>query len=228
MYLRVKPGKVEDVVAQIQASKGVRHAVTVVGDWDVLAAVHGPDLDEHRRRRAALHPPDRRRRADAHGAGRPGRRDGARRRRARRDRSRCTACPRRCFVRIRTTPDATTHIFEALAEMDDVAGRRADRRRGRHPRRGAGRVGRGGACRARADRRDPGRRVDEHPRRRPGSARATTTAARSRPGAEPRRVRPRSGGAPPRRAPLRRRRRRATRATRASARRAIPARSRPT
>ena len=44
VYLRVRPGKVEDVVVQLQATKDVRGAVAVVGDWDVLAAVHGPDL----------------------------------------------------------------------------------------------------------------------------------------------------------------------------------------
>jgi DNA-binding Lrp family transcriptional regulator len=44
VYLRVRPGKVEDVVVQLQAARGIRAAVMVVGDWDVLAAAHGPDL----------------------------------------------------------------------------------------------------------------------------------------------------------------------------------------
>ncbi len=44
VYLWVRPGRVEDVVVQLQATRGVRAAVTVVGDWDVLAATHGPDL----------------------------------------------------------------------------------------------------------------------------------------------------------------------------------------
>ena len=44
VYLRVQPGKVEDVVVQLQNARGVRAAVTVIGDWDVLVAVHGPDL----------------------------------------------------------------------------------------------------------------------------------------------------------------------------------------
>ncbi len=44
VYLRVQPGRVEDVVVQLQATKGIRAAVTVIGDWDVLAAAHGPDL----------------------------------------------------------------------------------------------------------------------------------------------------------------------------------------
>ena len=44
VYLRVQPGQVEEVVVQLQSARGVRAAVAVVGDWDVLAAVHGPDL----------------------------------------------------------------------------------------------------------------------------------------------------------------------------------------
>lgn len=44
VYLQVRPGMVEDVVVQLQNAKGVRAAVAVVGDWDVLVAAHGPDL----------------------------------------------------------------------------------------------------------------------------------------------------------------------------------------
>ena len=44
IYLRVRPGQVEDVVVQLQATKGIRAAVTVIGDWDILAAAHAPDL----------------------------------------------------------------------------------------------------------------------------------------------------------------------------------------
>ena len=44
VYLRVRPGKVEDVVVQLENVGGVRAAVAVVGAWDVLAAVQGPDL----------------------------------------------------------------------------------------------------------------------------------------------------------------------------------------
>jgi DNA-binding Lrp family transcriptional regulator len=44
VYLRVRPGMVEDVVVQLQNARGVRAAVAVVGDWDVVVAVHGPDL----------------------------------------------------------------------------------------------------------------------------------------------------------------------------------------
>ena len=44
VYLRVRPGKVEEVVVQLENVGGVRAAVPVVGAWDVLAAVQGPDL----------------------------------------------------------------------------------------------------------------------------------------------------------------------------------------
>ena len=44
VYLRVRPGKVEEVVVQLENVGGVRAAVAVVGAWDVLAAVQGPDL----------------------------------------------------------------------------------------------------------------------------------------------------------------------------------------
>jgi len=44
VYLRVRPGEVEDVVVQLENVGGVRAAVEVVGAWDVLAAVQGPDL----------------------------------------------------------------------------------------------------------------------------------------------------------------------------------------
>jgi DNA-binding Lrp family transcriptional regulator len=44
VYVRVTPGRVEDVVVRLQNANGVRAAVAVVGDWDVLVAAHGPDL----------------------------------------------------------------------------------------------------------------------------------------------------------------------------------------
>ena len=46
MYVRVRPGSVEDVVVRLQNAHGVRAAVAVVGDWDVLVAAHGADLLE--------------------------------------------------------------------------------------------------------------------------------------------------------------------------------------
>jgi DNA-binding Lrp family transcriptional regulator len=121
VYVRARPGKVEDVVTQMQAARGVRHAVTVIGDWDVIAAVHGPDLagiaaDVIR----YVHHIDGVERTlttpvvPAHVSGVAGGGFGL-------------AAPMHrsgdaCFVRVRTEPGATTHVFELLAEMDDVAG----------------------------------------------------------------------------------------------------------
>jgi DNA-binding Lrp family transcriptional regulator len=121
VYVRARPGHVEDVVAQLQAAKGVRHAVTVVGDWDVIAAVHGPDLvgiaadvirfvhriDGVERTLTAPVVP-------AHVTGVAGAGLGV------------TAPMQRpgdaCYVRIRTEAGRTSNVFEALAEMDEVAG----------------------------------------------------------------------------------------------------------
>lgn len=44
MYVRTRPGRTEDVVVQLKVTKGVRSAALVVGDWDAIAAAHGPDL----------------------------------------------------------------------------------------------------------------------------------------------------------------------------------------
>jgi DNA-binding Lrp family transcriptional regulator len=121
VFVRARPGRVEDVVTQIQAAKGVRYAVTVVGDWDVLAAVHGPDLTHialdvilfvHRIDgvEQTLTAPV----VPAHVTGVAGGGFGV------------TAPMHRagdaCYVRIAAEPDSMTPVFEALAEMDDVAG----------------------------------------------------------------------------------------------------------
>jgi DNA-binding Lrp family transcriptional regulator len=121
VFIRARPGRVEDVVTQVQASKGVRHAVTVIGDWDALAAVHGPDLTSialdvmH-----FLHQIDGVERTvtvpvvPAHVTGVAGGGLGV-------------AAPMHrageaCYVRIAAEPESTTRVFEALAEMDDVSG----------------------------------------------------------------------------------------------------------
>ena len=44
MYLRVAPGAVADVMTQLPSKNGVRRAVTVVGEWDIMALVEGSDL----------------------------------------------------------------------------------------------------------------------------------------------------------------------------------------
>ncbi len=44
VYLRVTPGKVPDVMNRLSTANGVRRAVTVIGEWDVMALVEGADL----------------------------------------------------------------------------------------------------------------------------------------------------------------------------------------
>lgn len=120
VYVRARPGKVEDVYTQIRAAKGVRHADIVVGDWDVLAAVYGADLPAialgvlryiHRidgvsqTMTTPVVPPDVIGLAGSGLVAVPMQRTGE-----------------ACFVRIRTVPGKTTHIFEELAEMDEIAG----------------------------------------------------------------------------------------------------------
>ena len=120
VYLRVHPGRVEDVVVQLQATKGIRAAVTVVGDWDAVAAVHGPDLTSiaevvvrqiHRIdgiERTVTTPvvP-----GDVIGLAGGGLR---------------TPVPMQqhgdaCFVQVRAAPGAATGLVEALAALEDVS-----------------------------------------------------------------------------------------------------------
>jgi hypothetical protein len=108
------------VYAQIVASRGVRSADIVLGDWDVLVSVHGADVPAialdvirnihsidgvARTLTAPIVPPD------ALGLAGSGlfevpvqRSDEA------------------CFVRIRTEPGSTKRIFQQLAGMDEVGG----------------------------------------------------------------------------------------------------------
>ena len=44
VYLRIEPGSMSTVLAGLSSKSGVRRAIAVVGDWDVLAHVEGPDL----------------------------------------------------------------------------------------------------------------------------------------------------------------------------------------
>lgn len=44
VYLRVLPGKTVEVRNQVATSGTTRGAIVVVGEWDVLALVEGPDL----------------------------------------------------------------------------------------------------------------------------------------------------------------------------------------
>jgi DNA-binding Lrp family transcriptional regulator len=44
VYLQVAPGSVPQVMNQLSSVNGVRRAVTVVGEWDILALVEGSEL----------------------------------------------------------------------------------------------------------------------------------------------------------------------------------------
>lgn len=46
VYLRIEPGTMTAVLTSLASTSHVRRAIAVVGDWDVLAHVEGPDLPE--------------------------------------------------------------------------------------------------------------------------------------------------------------------------------------
>lgn len=121
VYLRVEPGKIQNVVVELAGKHGVRYAVAVVGDWDVMAAVEGADLQDIARRvlsqihpipgvaqtyTAPVVPLDR---VGFHGgfafAPAPMRQRGD-----------------ACYVHIVAEAGSVTGLVERLAEMDDVAG----------------------------------------------------------------------------------------------------------
>jgi DNA-binding Lrp family transcriptional regulator len=121
LYVRARPGTAEEVVEQLQAIRGVHQAVLVIGDWDVLASVHGPDLvtiaagvlrtvhhlDGIVRTLTTPVVP-----ADATGLA---------------GRGLGTTAPLSrvgdaCFVRMRVDPASTAAAYEALVGMEHVAG----------------------------------------------------------------------------------------------------------
>ena len=44
VYLRVRPGTISSVRTRLTSSSVARRSIVVVGDWDVLSLVEGPDL----------------------------------------------------------------------------------------------------------------------------------------------------------------------------------------
>ncbi|MEX2275824.1 MAG: Lrp/AsnC ligand binding domain-containing protein [Actinomycetota bacterium] len=44
VYLRTDPARVDDVLVELAGKHGVRNAVSVTGDWDILVAVEGADF----------------------------------------------------------------------------------------------------------------------------------------------------------------------------------------
>jgi len=121
VYLQVQPGAVRDVMMQLPAKQGVRRAVTVVGEWDVMALVEGADFAQvanvvlsqlHqiegvvRTLTAPVVPPDR-----------IGITGGA-------FASPATPVPiaDACYVHIRAQAGAVEGLVERLSEVDDVSG----------------------------------------------------------------------------------------------------------
>lgn len=120
VYVAVRPGRVEDVVVRLQNANGVRAAVAVVGDWDILVAAHGADLmsiaqdvirhmhriDGIERTVTAPVVP-----ADVFGIAGGGLR---------------TSVPMQqhgdsCFVHVRAAPGMAAKLIESLADLEDVS-----------------------------------------------------------------------------------------------------------
>jgi DNA-binding Lrp family transcriptional regulator len=119
VYLRIRPGAVTPAITELATKQGVRRAVVVVGDWDVMALVDGPDMATlattvlsqihpiegvERTRTAPLVPPD------LVGMG--------------------FAAPpppsllpgEVCYVHIKAQAGAVEGLVERLAEMEEIAG----------------------------------------------------------------------------------------------------------
>jgi len=119
VYLRIEPGSMSTVLAGLSSKSGVRRAIAVVGDWDVLAHVEGPDLSTiavqvlsefhhvqgvQRTFTAPVVPPDR---VGIAGWGAP---------------QAPAIIGDACYVHIRAQAGAAGGIAERLGEMADVSG----------------------------------------------------------------------------------------------------------
>jgi DNA-binding Lrp family transcriptional regulator len=119
VYLRTEPGAAARVAATLPTLAGVRRAVIVVGDWDVLAIVEGADLEQiagavlsrvhqvdgvRRTRTVPVVPPDLLAPGGFGAPTPPALIGGA------------------CYVQIRAEPGAAAGVAERLAELEDVAG----------------------------------------------------------------------------------------------------------
>jgi DNA-binding Lrp family transcriptional regulator len=119
VYLRVAPGKVGGVLTQLAGRQGLRRAVAVIGDWDVMIQVEGPNLEQvattvlaqihslegvTRTLTAPVVPSDRIGLAGFGNAQPPPIVGGA------------------CYVHVRTEPGAAAGLIERISEIADVAG----------------------------------------------------------------------------------------------------------
>jgi DNA-binding Lrp family transcriptional regulator len=119
IYMRVQPGKVPSVITHLATTPGVRTAVTVVGEWDVLALVEGPDLQHiansvlsgihgvdgvTRTNTSLVVPADRVGLAGWGGTSSP------------------VPIPNACFVHIKAQVGAAAGLVERMADFEDVSG----------------------------------------------------------------------------------------------------------
>jgi hypothetical protein len=119
VYLQISPGTMSQVLAGLTSKQGIRRAVAVVGDWDVLVHADGPDLEtigsvvlsemHHipgvvRTVTRPVVPPDR---IGVTGFGGP---------------KPPPIVANACYVHIRAETSAAAGIAERLGEMPDVAG----------------------------------------------------------------------------------------------------------
>jgi DNA-binding Lrp family transcriptional regulator len=119
VYLWVEPGKVAEVLAGLSTTQGVRRAVVVVGEWDIMLHAEGADLatiasvilsDIHnvpgvrRTLTTPVVPPDR---IGVTGFGGP---------------KPPPIIPDACYVHIKAQTGGAAGIAERLVELEDVAG----------------------------------------------------------------------------------------------------------
>ena len=119
MFLRVQTGELTRVLAALSTTQGVRRAVAVVGDWDILLHTEGPDLETiasvvlselhntpgvTRTMTAPVVPADRVSITGLGGPKLPSIVEGA------------------CFVRVKAGPGATPGLVERFAALPAVAG----------------------------------------------------------------------------------------------------------
>ena len=119
VYIRVRPGAMATVLTGLATRPGIGRAVAVIGEWDVLAHVEGPELTAvathviaeiervdgvMRTFTAAVVPPDR---VGIAGWGAP---------------QAPPVLADACYVHIRAEAGAVSGLAERLSELSDVAG----------------------------------------------------------------------------------------------------------
>jgi hypothetical protein len=122
IWLRARPGSAARIAAQLPGKPGIRRAVIVVGDWDVLALSEGNDLNSiatgilanvhtidgvERTLTSPVVPPDR---LGALGAG-----------------FGMTHAPQlnpgeACYIQVRAQPGTVPSLVERLSEVEEISG----------------------------------------------------------------------------------------------------------